>query len=164
MAQINAGGLVLERQPNSICDLISDTLETFSAFAERLGITLEGAAPADADPVVMDVGKIGRVLNNLLENALRHTPEGGTVRVVASPLPDCVQVEVRDSGEGIPETDLPHVFESFYRGEKSRSRATGGAGLGLAIALGIIEAHGGRIGVDSTLRQGTRIWFTLPKA
>jgi len=160
MAQIDAGGLVLEQQPNSICDLISDTLEAFSALALRQGITLEGAASA----VFMDVGKIGRVLNNLLENALRHTPEGGTVRVVASPQPDCVQVEVRDSGEGIPEADLPHVFESFYRGEKSRSRATGGAGLGLAIALGIVEAHGGQIGVESTLHQGTRVWFTLPKA
>jgi signal transduction histidine kinase len=163
MAQIDAGGLELERRPNSICDLISDTLEAFSALAERQGITLEGTAPREADPVLMDAGKIGRVLNNLLENALRHTPEGGTVRVVASPRPGCVQVEVRDSGEGIPDTDLPHVFESFYRGEKSRSRATGGAGLGLAISLGIVEAHGGQIGVDSALHQGTRVWFTLPK-
>jgi signal transduction histidine kinase len=163
MAQINAGGLELERHPNSICDLISDTLEAFSALAERQGVTLEGTASSEADPVVMDVGKIGRVLNNLLENALRHTPEGGSVRVAASPGPDCVQIEVRDSGEGIPAADLPHVFESFYRGEKSRSRATGGAGLGLAIAMGIVEAHGGQIGVESTLREGTRIWFTLPK-
>jgi signal transduction histidine kinase len=164
MAQIDAGGLVLERRPNSICDLISDTLEAFAAVAARQGVVLEGSAPAEADPVVMDVAKIERVLNNLLENALRHTPAGGTVRVTATPGPDCVQVEVRDSGEGIPEADLPHVFESFYRGEKSRSRATGGAGLGLAIALGIIEAHGGQIGVESALHQGTRVWFTLPRA
>jgi signal transduction histidine kinase len=164
MAQIDAGGLELERQPNSICDLISDTLEAFTALAERQGVTLEGTAPAEADPVVMDVGKIGRVLNNLLENALRHTPEGGVVRVAASTRPDCVQIEVQDSGEGIPEADLAHVFESFYRGEKSRSRATGGAGLGLAIALGIVEAHGGEIGVESAVHQGTRVWFTLPKA
>jgi signal transduction histidine kinase len=164
MAQIDAGGLELERHPNSVGDLISDTLEAFGAVAERQGVTLEGRASTEADPVVMDVGKIGRVLNNLLENALRHTPEGGTVRVTASPGAGCVQVEVRDSGEGIPAADLPHVFESFYRGEKSRNRATGGSGLGLAIAMGIVEAHGGQIGVESTRHQGTRVWFTLPKA
>jgi signal transduction histidine kinase len=163
MAQIDAGGIQLERHPNSICDLISDTLEAFSALAERQGIALQGAAPPESDPILMDVGKIGRVLNNLLENALRHTPEGGTVRVVAVPGEDCVQVEVRDSGEGILTADLPHVFERFYRGEKSRSRATGGSGLGLAIASGIVEAHGGRIGVESAVDQGTRIWFTLPR-
>jgi signal transduction histidine kinase len=163
MALIDAGGLRLDRHPNSICDLISDTLEAFSAVAERQGVTLEGSAPPEADPVVMDVGKIGRVLNNLLENALRHTPQGGTVRVTASPHQHEVQVEVQDSGDGIPAADLPHVFERFYRGEKSRSRATGGSGLGLAIASGIVEAHGGQIGVESALHQGTRVWFTLPK-
>jgi signal transduction histidine kinase len=163
MAQIDAGGLKLERHPNSICDLISDTLEAFTALAERQGVSLEGAAPPEADPVVMDVGKIGRVLNNLLDNALRHTPQGGTVHVGAAVEEDCVRVEVSDTGEGIPSADVRHVFESFYRGEKSRSRATGGAGLGLAIASGIVEAHGGQIGVDSAVGQGTRVWFTLPK-
>jgi signal transduction histidine kinase len=163
MAQIDAGGLKLERQPNSICDLISDTLEAFTALAERQGVTLEGAAPREADPVVMDVGKIGRVLNNLLENALRHTPQGGTVHIGALAQQESVRVEVSDTGEGIPPTDVPHVFESFYRGDKSRSRATGGAGLGLAIASGIVEAHGGQIGIESAVGQGTRVWFTLPR-
>jgi signal transduction histidine kinase len=163
MAQIDAGGLVLERQPNSICDLISDTLEAFTALAERQGVTLEGAAPREADPVVMDVGKIGRVLNNLLQNALRHTPQGGTVHIGAAAEGEGVRVEVSDSGAGIPAADLPHVFESFYRGEKSRSRDTGGAGLGLAIASGIVEAHGGQIGIESAVDQGTRVWFTLPR-
>ena len=163
MAQIDAGGFKLERHPNSICDLVSDTLEAFTALAERQRVTLEGTAPLEADPVVMDAGKIGRVLNNLLDNALRHTPEGGTVHVSAAVIAECVRVEVSDTGEGIPPADVPHVFESFYRGEKSRSRATGGAGLGLAIASGIVEAHGGQIGVESAVGQGTRVWFTLPR-
>ena len=68
-----------------------------------------------------------------------------------------------DTGKGIGAEDLPHVFERFYRGEKSRSRATGGAGLGLAIASGIVEAHGGHMGIESTVGQGTRVWFTLPR-
>jgi signal transduction histidine kinase len=162
LAQIDAAGLTLACQPNSLCDLISDTLEAFSALASRRGVTLEGTARPEVDPVPMDVQKIGRVLNNLLDNAVRHTPAGGKVSVSAGAEKDCVRVEVCDSGEGIDAGDLPHIFERFYRGEKSRSRATGGAGLGLAIASGIVEAHGGRIGAESAIGQGTRIWFTLP--
>jgi signal transduction histidine kinase len=163
MAQIDAGGLRLDRQPSSMCDLISDTIEAFSALAERQGVTLEGSATPDVDPVLMDVQKIGRVLNNLLDSALRHTPEGGAVQVTTLTTLGAVQVEVCDTGEGINDEDLPHVFERFYRGEKSRSRATGGAGLGLAIAAGIVEAHGGQIGAESAVGQGTRVWFTLPR-
>jgi signal transduction histidine kinase len=163
IAQIDAGGLKLEKHPNSICDLISDTIEAFSALAARQGVALEGSATPDVDPVSMDIEKIGRVLNNLLDNALRHTPAGGAVRVGASVTAEDVKVEVCDTGEGIRAEDLPHVFEQFYRGEKSRSRATGGAGLGLAIASGIVEAHGGHMGIESTVSQGTRVWFTLPR-
>jgi signal transduction histidine kinase len=112
----------------------------------------------------MDAQQIGRVLSNLLGNAVRHTPAGGTVKVQAEAMQDGVRVEISDTGEGISAEDLPHVFERFYRGEKSRSRATGGAGLGLAIAKGIVEAHGGRIGAESTPGEGTRFYFTLPEA
>jgi signal transduction histidine kinase len=163
MAQIDAGGLKLDRQPNSLCDLISDTIEAFSALAERQGVTLEGSASSDVDPTPMDVQKVGRVLNNLLTNALRHTPAGGVIQVTASAKPQRILVQVRDTGEGISKEDLPHIFERFYRGDKSRSRETGGAGLGLAIADGIVRAHGGEIGVESQLGQGTQMWFTLPR-
>ncbi len=163
LAQIDAGGLHLDRQLNSICDLISDTVEAFSAVAERQGVRLVGSAVPAVDPVVMDVQKIERVLSNLLDNALRHTPAGGVVRVATSSVAGGVRVEIHDSGEGIGSDDLPHVFERFYRGEKSRSRATGGAGLGLAIAAGIVDAHGGQIGIESSVGEGTRVWFTLPR-
>jgi signal transduction histidine kinase len=162
MAQLDAGGLQLEHRPNSLSDLISDTLESFSAQAERQGVRLEGSCAPGVDPVTMDAQKISRVLANLVGNALRHTPAGGTVSVHASRTPEGAQVQVSDTGEGISADDLPRVFEQFYRGEKSRSRATGGAGLGLAIAKGIVEAHGGRIWAESQLGQGAHFIFTLP--
>lgn len=162
VAQIDAGGLVLERNENSLADLISDTLESFTGLAEQRGVSLRGDIQADLDLVYMDAPRIGRVLNNLVSNALRHTPAGGHVEVCASCQTGLVRVEVSDNGPGIPPDDLPHIFERFYRGEKSRSRLTGGAGLGLAIARGIVEAHSGQIGVESTLGEGTRFFFVLP--
>jgi signal transduction histidine kinase len=162
MAQLDAGGLRLLLEPASLSDLLSDTLESFGVLAKQQEITLTGSVAADVDVVTMDVQRIGRVLNNLIGNALRHTPSGGSVTVSASRLPHAIQIEVRDSGEGIRPEDLPHIFERFYRGEKSRSRATGGAGLGLAISKGTVEAHGGQIGVESTAGKGARFYFTLP--
>ncbi len=163
MAQIDAGGMSLNQEFTSLRDLISDTLESFSELAIRQAVTLEGHVEPGVDLVSMDTQRIGRVLNNLVGNALRYTPSGGKVQVRASPEPAGCLVEVIDTGEGIPPEDLSHVFERFYRSEKSRNRLTGGAGLGLAIAHGIVEAHGGQIGVESTLGLGTRFWFTLPQ-
>jgi signal transduction histidine kinase len=162
MAQLDAGGLPLDRASSSLADLISDTLESFSELAARRGVTLEGGLESDVDPVFMDTQRIGRVLNNLISNAVRHTPSGGRVEVRARRLSAGVQVTISDTGEGIYPEDLPHVFERFYRGEKSRSRLTGGAGLGLAIARGIVQAHGGQIHAESQPEQGTRFIFTLP--
>ena len=161
MAQLDAGGIPLEKAESSLTDLISDTLESFSELAARQNIALEGSADPNVDPVLMDTQRIGRVLNNLIGNALRHTPAGGGVEVWARRAGSGVEVTVRDSGEGIRPDDLPHIFESFFRGEKSRSRATGGAGLGLAIARGIVQAHGGDITVTSQPGD-TRFTFTLP--
>jgi signal transduction histidine kinase len=161
MAQLNAGGIPLEKARSSLADLISDTLESFSELASRQGITLNGSAEVNVDPVLMDTQRIGRVLNNLIGNALRHTPTGGVIEVRARRTNEGVEVTVCDTGEGIRAEDLPKVFESFYRGEKSRSRATGGAGLGLAIARGILHAHGGDIRVESQPGD-TRFIFNLP--
>ncbi len=162
MAQLNTGGIPLDRAQSSLADLISDTLESFSELAARQDIKLEGNVDANVDPVYMDTQRIGRVLNNLISNALRHTPAGGEVKVYAGRTGSGVEVIVSDTGEGIREEDLPHVFESFYRGEKSRSRATGGAGLGLAISRGIVQAHGGEIKVQSEPGQGSQFTFSIP--
>jgi two-component system sensor histidine kinase BaeS len=164
MAQIDAGGLRLEREPSSLADLISDSLESFSQLAGLRGVSISGRAEPGLDPVYMDTMRIGRVLNNLLANALRHTSQGGAVEVTARRTGDGVEVTVRDTGEGIRPEDLPHVFDGFYRGEKSRSRLTGGSGLGLAIARGIVQAHGGRIRIESEPGRGAAAIFTLPGA
>ena len=163
LAQLDAGGLPLNRQLNSISDLISDTLESFTPVAAQAGITLVGAAESGVDPVAIDAQQIGRVLANLVRNAIRHTPPGGKIHVSASRTAQGVLVEVVDTGEGIDPAHLPHIFQQFYRGEKSRNRATGGSGLGLAIAKGIVEAHGGHIGVESSPGVGSRFFFVLPR-
>jgi len=162
MAQLDTGGIPLDRANSSLSDLISDTLESFSELASRHGVTLEGRAQPGVDPLYMDTQRIGRVLNNLIANAIRHTPSGGRVEVRAQRAGAQVEVSVADTGEGIPPQDLPHIFERFYRSEKSRSRLTGGSGLGLAIARGIVRAHGGDIRVESIPGQGSRFTFTLP--
>lgn len=162
IAQIEGGGMKLDRDTSSIRDLISDTIEAFSTLASRQGVRLEGSTDPGVDPVIMDVAKIERVLANLLDNALQHTPTGGVVRVNAFTMSDGVRVEVQDSGRGIRSDDLAHVFEWFYRGEKERRRDSG-AGLGLAIVKGIVEAHGGKIGIESRFGEGTCVWFTLPR-
>jgi signal transduction histidine kinase len=163
VSQLDTGGIPLNLEPASLADLISDTLENFSGMAAQLHIALSGRAAPGIDPVTMDVQRIGRVLNNLVDNALRYSQAGGSVSVQAEVVAEAVRVTVQDNGDGISSTDLPHVFDRFYRGEKSRNQATGGTGLGLAIAKGIVEAHGGQIGVESILGQGARFYFWLPK-
>jgi signal transduction histidine kinase len=162
MAQMDAGGLQLERSSGSITDLISDTIERFSTIAKLQGIMLNGSVDDNVDPVNIDIQRMNRVLGNLTSNALRHTPSGGYIHICASRDSRGVIVEVEDNGEGIQPEDQAHVFERFYRGEKSRNRATGGSGLGLAIARGVVEAHGGTISMESTPGKGTRFWFTIP--
>jgi len=164
MSQLDAGGFPLDRADASLSDLISDTLESFSHLALQREIKLEGQVASDVDPVFMDTQAIGRVFNNLISNALRHTTSGGEIKVEARRTGSGVEVTVSDTGEGIRPQDIPHIFERFYRGDASRSRnrGTGGAGLGLAIARGILQAHGGDIQVESKVRQGTRFTFHIP--
>jgi len=163
VSQLDAGGIPLNLESASLADLISDTLENFTGLASRQNIQLSGSASPDIDPLIMDVQRIGRVLNNLVDNALRYTLSGGTVSIQAEVVAGTVRVTVQDSGEGILPGDLPYVFDRYYRGEKSRNQATGGTGLGLAIAKGIVEAHGGQIGALSSPGQGARFYFWLPK-
>jgi signal transduction histidine kinase len=162
MAQLDAGGFPLHRAESSLGDLISDTLESFTELAKQQNITIEGNVDPDVDPVMMDTQAIGRVLNNLIGNALRHTPAQGRVSVWVRRSAHGVEVTVSDTGEGIRAEDIPHIFERFYRGEKSRNRGTGGAGLGLAIARSIVRAHGGDIRVESQIGNGTQFTFVVP--
>ncbi len=162
VSQLDAGGLSLSIEANSIGDLISDTIESFSEAARAQGVQLQGEVQPGADPVRMDAPRIGRVLANLTANALRHTPSNGCIHLSARRTTEGVEVEVIDTGEGIGAEDLPYIFDRFYRGEKSRSRATGGSGLGLAIARGLVEAHGGHIHAENQTEGGARFVFVLP--
>jgi len=165
LARIDAGMLELTLEEASLHDMISDTISTFQPQAEQKGVRLLGEVSADVDPVLANPPKLQRVLHNLVSNAIRHTPQDGTVTLRAAPEGDVTRVEVSDTGEGIASEDLPRVFEPSFRGEQSRTRPdeddTPGAGLGLAIARGLVEAHGGTMNVQSEPGQGSLFRFTL---
>ena len=164
LSRLDAGALQLRLEPGSLRDLLSDTLEALQPRATSKGLRLSGQVDSDLPPVVMDAARIQRVLYNLVENAIRHSPPAGVIFLEAQEEPESVRVDVVDSGEGIPPADLPRIFDRFYRGEKSRVRGQGGAGLGLAIARGLVEAHGGKIWAQNLPGRGARFSFVLPKA
>ncbi len=166
LAQLDSGSARWQRTSGSIAQIVQAAIEDSALRAEERKIRLAGAAPPNLKPLWMAEDKIARVLQNLLDNAIRHTGEGGEVQVEVRERDGIVEVSVQDTGEGIPPEHLPHVFERFYRGDKSRSREgmeKGGVGLGLAIAKELVEGHGGRIWVESEPAQGTRITFSLPR-
>ena len=136
-------------------------LELAAPSVERAGLRLESEAVPATLPARGDPDRLAQVLANLLSNAVRYTPAGGVVTVRADRRPDDILVSVANTGETIPADDLEHVFERFYRVEKSRDRALGGAGIGLAIVKQLVESTGGRVGVDSRDGQ-TRFWFSVP--
>lgn len=166
LAQLDAGYQDFDFEWIALSDLVSDTLESFAARAKARGVILEGSVASEVDPIWAAPNKLSRVLDNLIGNALRYTSEGGSICLEASLQDDWVRVIVRDTGTGIPKKDLPHIFDRFYRAEKSRSRSgekSSNVGLGLAIVKGLVEAHGGQISVESELGAGTEFWFTLPR-
>jgi signal transduction histidine kinase len=164
LALAEAGQLPLEKGVMDIGDLLQDAQVNFGPQASDRGVTLALDLPPALPPVSADWRRIAQVLGNLLSNALRHTPQGGCVTLSAAAEAGMVQVTVADTGLGIAPEDLPHVFERFWRGDKSRSRTYGGTGLGLAIARHLVEMHGGQIGVESAPGKGSRFQFTLPVA
>ena len=170
LAQMDAGSLALHGDASSLADLISDTLEGFTVRAQAKGLALHGSVDPHVDPVWMAPDKISRVLQNLIENAIRHTAAGGEIHLRAEVCDGMILVSLKDTGEGITPEDLPRIFDRFYRGDAARTRnrsresSEGGAGLGLAIAKGLVEAHGGRLWAESAPGRGTIMQFTLPKS
>jgi signal transduction histidine kinase len=138
--------------------------EVFALRSEESGVKLEVGIQGQAH-IRGDFDRLEQVLNNLLDNAFRHTPSGGCVKVGCRDLQvGTLQVTVSDTGPGIPVNDLPHLFERFYRGENSNGTARQGYGLGLAISREIVRAHGGEIWATSEQGHGTTFVFTLPTA
>jgi two-component system sensor histidine kinase BaeS len=165
LAQLDSVDMAIEKAPASLSELIHDSLERFQTLAEEQDVELEARIGPGVDPVPLNSAKIGRVLDNLLSNSLRYTPPRGRILIDAQHLDNgYVHVSVEDSGPGFAEEDIPRLFEQFYRGEQARTRATGGAGLGLAIARGVIEAHNGRIWAENMPTGGARVAFELPAA
>jgi signal transduction histidine kinase len=163
LAQLDIKDIKLDYQPMSLSDLISDTVSTLQAKAQRKNIMIEGKVSHEADLVNAAPEKIQRVIANLVDNAIKYTPEGGSITIGTKPIKDAVEISVVNVGVTVPKDQLPRLFDSFYRGESSRRTTDGerGTGLGLAIARGFIEAHGGTIWATSE-KNITIFTFTLP--
>ena len=163
LAQAEAGALQLDLATDSLVDVITKTVDAARPRAEANSVALHFSAPEQHVLAVMDRTRIAQVVSNLLDNAVQHTPLGGSVTVgIGLTAPGTVRVSVADDGDGIPAEDLPLIFERFYRVDPSRSRATGGAGLGLTIARRLVEAHGGTIWAESPEPSGAIVHFELP--
>jgi signal transduction histidine kinase len=162
LARIDAGVLRLELRDASLPSVVVSCVRALEAEARARKIRLEARIDPAVSQVWMAPEKVERVLLNLLTNALRHTPSDGAVAVVVEPRDGRVVVAVDDSGQGLTPTAARRMFERFWRGDDARTPATGGAGLGLAIAQGLVEAHGGEIWAENRAVGGARIAFTLP--
>ncbi|MDP2936005.1 MAG: ATP-binding protein [Dehalococcoidia bacterium] len=161
-----AGRLELHRSRTDLAVLARQSCDKMAPQAQEKGIALNMTAAQDALEVEIDVDRINQVMANLLSNALRHTPSGGQIRVSVEQVREgpslCLIVSVSNTGPGISREDLPYIFDRFYRADRSRSRSTGGTGLGLAIVKQLVEAHGGRVWVESQPGHGATFRFTLP--
>ncbi len=156
----DAGQLTLQRRPVRPSDLLEHAAIAYLPQAEERGIQL--SVTAEATPAIsVDPDRLGQVIGNLVGNALRHTPDGGHIELAAALTGAGVVLSVTDDGPGIPNDDLPHIFERFYRGDKARVD-DGSSGLGLAIARSLVEAHGGQMGVENVATGGARFTVALP--
>jgi signal transduction histidine kinase len=169
LSQAEAGQLNLNLQPTAVQPVLEGLRNAFAEVARQKGIHLHSTDASALPPVLADPDRLRQILNNLVGNALRHAPESGRVQIVAEKNgggqnEGRVRFSVADTGPGIPPDALPHVFDRFWRAERSRSREHGGSGLGLAISKQLVEAQGGQIGVESEVGRGSVFWFTLPVA
>lgn len=162
LSQMDYNKITWRKTKFSIDELLSELTETLSVPARKHQHTLTYMAPENLPDIEGDRGRIQQLLINILSNAIKYTPNGGTIRIVAASGDNQVQIQVKDNGIGIPEEDLERLFERFYRVDKARSREKGGTGLGLSIAKEIADAHGGTITIESKVQVGTTVTITLP--
>ena len=169
LSQIESGQALFKRDAVNLHMLVERTLSLIKLLADKKGHTVSVAIPADLPTAVGDEERLAQVLTNLLDNAVKYTPEKGSIHITARDVPahlsgsqHMVELSVSDNGIGIPDADRPRVFERFYRVDKARSRELGGTGLGLAIVKHIVEGHGGQIWVEGNQPAGSRFVMRLP--
>ena len=159
LSRLEAGDLEWSMRKVELCELVEETVAAMRVEADAKGVAVTAVLPGVPRPARGDAEKLQRVLFNLIRNAIHHTPADGSVTVRAEAAGEWVEVEVADTGEGIPTEERDSIFEPFVRGEASRPQ--GGAGLGMAISRAIVEAHGGRIWLADS-EVGTRVRFVIP--
>ncbi len=162
LARLEARQVSPERLPFSPAELVQDVVLKLRPQSEKKQITMVYDPDPDLPAYTGDIGLIERALTNIIGNAVEHSPDGGTVTVSVKHMHHRYSISVTDRGSGIPEKDLPHIFERFYRADKSRDRRSGGAGLGLAIAREVVQLHGGTIEAHNTKDGGAVFTITLP--
>ncbi len=161
LSRLEAGDISWSLQQVPLEELISETVDAMRVEAEAKGVAVRAEVAAALTPAHGNPERLQRVLFNLIQNAIRHTPADGSIVVRAEPVSDRIEVEVADTGNGIAADERDRVFEAFFRGGDGAARGPGGAGLGLAVSRAIVEAHGGTIWLEDT-SQGTRVRFSLP--
>jgi signal transduction histidine kinase len=163
LSRLETGLLALDLRPDDLRVCVESAVEQATAVARRRGIALALQLPPNPVRIRHDPQRVGQVMANLIGNALKFTPPGGTVTVEVRPQRGGAAVVVRDTGVGIDTTELPHIFERFYRGSQASEARGSGSGLGLAIVKSIVDMHGGRVAVESRLGTGTTFTVTLPR-
>jgi two-component system sensor histidine kinase BaeS len=164
LTRMESPGRQLALAPLQLSALVDETLTVLQPEFEEKGVQARNCLSQETPLVLADSDKITQVFLNLMDNALRYTPRGGSITISARPEGEQMRVTVRDTGTGIAAEEAQRIFDRFYRADASRNTATGNSGLGLSIVKAIVEAHGGAVGVESALGQGTAIWFTLAQA
>ena len=162
LARIESGKMELKPVPMRLPEIVSQVIETLRPIWESKGLKIELESPPSLPLVLADQGALRQILSNLLDNAIKFTPKGGRIAVRSSIQPDHLRIEVKDSGVGILSSDLPRIFERFYRADASRPRSPESTGLGLAIVKHLVLAQGGEVWAESELGKGSSFYFTLP--
>ena len=164
LSKIESSKLKMSLKPISLAPIIEGVISGFRKQAKDKSLSMNIEIPKEISNILADENRLTQVLFNLIDNAIKYSQQGGKVVILAKDRGQFVQVDVSDNGVGIPEKDIPRIFERFYRVDKARSRQLGGTGLGLSIVKHIVQSHGGEVFVQSILAQGSTFSFTIPKA
>ena len=160
LSKYESENLILHREAFDLSELVQHIIKNFETefMSKHVSLDFKG----EVSPVFADSDKISQVIVNLLSNALKYSPAGKTVQIIVAHDKNWTVLKIKDTGIGISSEDLPHIFERFYRADKSRNRESGGSGVGLAIVKAIVDAHGGKISVSSVMNEGTEFTVSLP--